>query len=230
MSKRERKGKNRELKESKGAGEEAPSGLRENVESILVTGILALFMISFVIQGFEIPSASMEKTLLVGDRLLANKVGFAGSPGAGWGLLPYRRVRRGDIIIFKYPFPPHIHYVKRVIAVPGDRLRIFHRDIYINGERIDEPYKQHNRPAPMNDFHDYFPPRNSTHFDPQIRAWFAEMEQYVEGNELVVPDGKYFAMGDNRDNSEDSRFWGWVDESNIVARPLLTYWSYRWFR
>ena len=210
--------------------EEKHETFRDYVESILVTAILALFMISFVIQGFEIPSASMEETLLVGDRLLANKVAFAGNNGDGWGLLPYKEVRRGDIIIFKFPYPPHIHYVKRVVAVPGDQLKIVNRQIFINGEPVEESYKQHIRSFGTGDFRDDFPPAETPFLDPEFQEWFTEMARNVEGDELVLPPGKYFAMGDNRDNSQDSRYWGWVDRKNIVGKPLLVYWSYRWFR
>lgn len=221
MSKRENK--EQEAKE--------PETVREYAESTLVTAILALFMISFVVQGFEIPSSSMENTLLIGDRLLANKVGFAGRNGDGWGLLPYRSVRRGDVIIFKYPYPPHIHFVKRVVAVPGDRLKIVNRQVFINGEPLEETYKHHRDRSPARDFRSDFPPSFIPYSaDPEDRNWFDEFPQYVENGELVIPEGKYFAMGDNRDNSRDSRYWGLVSRENIVARPLVVYWSYRWFR
>ena len=203
---------------------------RETVESTLVTAILALFLISFVVQGFEIPSASMESTLLVGDRLLANKVGFAGRAGDGFGLLPHRDIERGDIIIFKFPEPPHVHYVKRVVGVPGDRLKIENRAVYINGELLDEPYKRHTRRFGPGDFRDNFPPGSSTRKLYRNPEWFPGIEEFIEGDELVIPEGKFFAMGDNRDNSQDSRYWGFVDQRNVVARPLVIYWSYRWFR
>jgi signal peptidase I len=208
-----------------------PETVREYVESALVTAILALFMISFVVQGFEIPSSSMENTLLIGDRLLANKVGFAGVNGDSWGLLPYRPVRRGDIIIFKYPYPPHIHFVKRVVAVPGDRLKIVNRQVLINGEPMEESYKHHRESSPGRDFRSDFPPASRPYStDPEDMNWFDEFPQYVEDGELVIPEGKYFAMGDNRDNSRDSRYWGLVSRENIVARPLVIYWSFGWGR
>ena len=138
------------------------STLREYVDSLLVTVILALFGTTFVLQAFKIPSSSMEDTLLVGDHLLVNKFVFADEPGTGWGLLPYREVKHGDIIVFKYPFPPYQHFVKRVIGLPGDRLKIVNRQVHINGTPLDELYKIHRRPLLAGHFQDNFPDRKST--------------------------------------------------------------------
>ncbi len=205
--------------------EQAQPTVREYVESLLVTIILALFGTTFLVQAFKIPSSSMEKTLLVGDHLLVNKFGFAGFPGGPLGLLPYREVQRGDIIVFKYPFPPYPHFVKRAVGLPGDRLKIAERQIFINGEPLPEPYKIHDSELPRR-LNDNFPSRENSFYHWIEPSWAAELEQLIEGDELVIPEGKYFALGDNRDNSQDSRYWGLVDRSSIIGRPLLIYWSY----
>ncbi|MFQ5694797.1 MAG: signal peptidase I [Terriglobia bacterium] len=202
------------------------STVREYIDSLLVTVILALFGVTFVLQAFKIPSSSMENTLLVGDHLLVNKFCFADGPEASWGLLPYREVERGDIIVFKYPFPPYQHFVKRVIAVPGDRLKIVERQVYINGELLEEPYKIHRDEFATRRFQDNFPPAAYAYSYSLGNDWGRELAERTEGDELVIPPGKYFAMGDNRDNSQDSRFWGFVDRRNISGWPLIIYWSF----
>ena len=207
-------------------GEKKNSTLREYVDSLLVTVVLALFGTTFLLQAFKIPSSSMEDTLLVGDHLLVNKFVFADQAGAGWGLLPYRTIQRGDIIVFKYPFPPYQHFVKRVIGMPGDRLKIMERQVYINGEPLPEPYKIHRRPALGSTFQDNFPPSDPYMSFGLESDWAEALARLTEGEELQIPAGKYFAMGDNRDNSQDSRYWGFVDRRNIIGRPLLIYWSF----
>lgn len=202
------------------------STLREYVDSLLVTVILALFGTTFVLQAFKIPSSSMEGTLLVGDHLLVNKFVFADAPSTGWGLLPYREVKRGDIIVFKYPFPPYQHFVKRVIGLPGDRLKIVNRQVYINGTPLDEPYKIHRRPLLAGHFQDNFPLQEDYFASSMEPEWVQEVARLTRGDELLIPEHKYFAMGDNRDNSQDSRYWGFVDRKNIIGRPLLIYWSF----
>lgn len=208
------------------SGEKRQSTVREYVDSLLVTVILALFGTTFLVQAFKIPSSSMEKTLLVGDHLLVNKFVFADRNGAGWGLLPYREVRRGDIIVFKYPFPPYQHFVKRVVGVPGDRLKIVERQVFINGEALEEPYKIHRRPQAAGNFQDNFPPSDDYFAYGLEDEWMRELARATHDNELDIPPGKYFAMGDNRDNSQDSRYWGFVDRRNIIGRPLIIYWSF----
>ena len=137
-----------------------PATLREYIESLLVTVILALFGTTFVVQAFKIPSQSMEPTLLVGDHLLVNKFIFGGRGHWYDGVLPYREVRRGDIIVFKFPFQDHPHYVKRVIGVPGDHIKIVDQQVYVNGKRISEPYIVRDPAAPYDPFGDNFPPRS----------------------------------------------------------------------
>src|SRR5271163_4900088 len=198
----------------------------EYLESLLVTVILALFGTSFVVQAFKIPSASMERTLLVGDHLLVNKFIFGGTGAWYDKFLPYRPLQRGDIIVFKYPYADHQHFVKRVIGLPGDHLKLVDQEMYVNGKLLNEPYVQHDpvtMAAPLNS---YFPPPARLMFSTQmLQEWVDELPKYVVGDEIVVPPGKYFVMGDNRDNSSDSRFWGFVDRGAIMGRPFLIYWS-----
>ena len=204
------------------------SSIREYVESLLVTVVLALFAQTFVLQAFKIPTPSMEPTLLVGDHLLVNKFIFGGRGHWYDHLLPYRDVRRGDVIVFPYPFEDHPFYVKRVIGLPGDRLKIVDQKVYINGQPLDEPYAVHDPMAVYEPFIDGFPPVNAESFSPQMRPeWAAQILNYVHNGELVIPPGKYFAMGDNRDDSADSRYWGFVDRTAIIGRPVLIYWSLR---
>ncbi|MBO0911667.1 MAG: signal peptidase I, partial [Acidobacteria bacterium] len=181
-----------------------------------------------IVQAFQIPSESMENTLLIGDYLLVDKLHF-GESGFWSHLVPYRRVRRGDIVVFHYPVHPSEHFVKRVIAVPGDRIRLIRRRVYINGLAVSEPYVHYSRP---NDggadamFRDDFP--QSGFMASGVTAdWRSEMAKLVEDGQLIVPEGNYFVMGDNRDDSLDSRYWGFVPQANIVGRPLVIYWSMR---
>ena len=206
-------------------GEKEHTTLREYAESLLVTVILALFGTSFVVQAFKIPSQSMEQTLLVGDHLLVNKFIFGGRGAAYDHFLPYRPIRRGDIIVFKFPYDDHPHYVKRVIGIPGDRLKIVDQQVYVNGRPLAEPYTVHD-PAWYDPYADNFPPASRQFPKPVVRPeWAAEILNHVENGELVVPPNKYFAMGDNRDHSWDSRYWGFVDRESIMGRPILIYWS-----
>ncbi len=201
----------------------------EYMESLLVTIILALFGTSFIVQAFKIPSPSMEKTLLVGDHLLVNKFIFGGR-GDAWyeKLLPYRSLRRGDIIVFKYPYDDHQHFVKRVIGLPGDRFKMVDQDVFINGKKLDEPYVVHDpNPIASYDVLNYqFPPPGNRFLNSRANPkWVEEARAYVKGDELLVPPDKFFVMGDNRDNSADSRYWGFVDRDAIMGRPFLIYWS-----
>jgi signal peptidase I len=206
------------------------SGTRDTFESLVVTVILAIFGTTFVLQAFKIPTGSMENTLLIGDHLLVNKFAFAYRSGFLARLLPYREIRRGDVVVFEYPpsdeqTEPGEHFVKRVIGVPGDRIRIFHRQVFLNGRLMDEPFVHHSyldqlRPG------DDFPPASSEYLRGMTARWSAEMQNHLQGNELVIPPGEYFVMGDNREQSWDSRFWGFVPRDLISGRPLLIYWSF----
>ena len=200
--------------------------LSEYLESLLVTVILALFGTSFVVQAFKIPSPSMEKTLLVGDHLLVNKFIFGGRGQWYDKFLPYRDLQRGDIIVFKFPYQDHPHFVKRVIGLPGDRLKVVDQQVYIDGQPLNEPYVVHDSSFGNDPLNYSFPPvGNQIFLSPVQPEWAHELGKYVVGDEIVVPPGKYFAMGDTRDHSLDSRYWGFVDRDAIMGRPFLIYWS-----
>jgi signal peptidase I len=184
--------------------------------------VIATFVMTFALQAFIIPSSSMEDTLLVGDYLLVDKVKYANT--GIWNLLePYRRIQRGDIIVFHYPVRPAQHFVKRVIGVPGDRVRIVNKQVLLNGTPITESYIAHKR-ADRNHFRDDFP--TTRYFEGNVDPkWWLQMRRLTEDGELIVPEGNYFVLGDNRDDSLDSRYWGFVPAENVVGRPLLIYWS-----
>lgn len=196
----------------------------EALASLLRTIVFALFLLTFVLQPFLIPSESMEHTLLVGDFLLVNKQVFgpAGASGSlSRFLMPYRDVRRGDIVVFHHPDPPLL--IKRVVGIPGDRINVTDGRVTINGVAIDEPYVA-LEPAAANPFRDHFPA--TVYTDPSIDPdWWREMQKLTQNGELVVPAGHYFMLGDNRNHSSDSRFWGLVPRQAIVARPLVIYFS-----
>jgi signal peptidase I len=192
------------------------------MQSLLATVVIAVFVITFVVQAFQIPSESMENTLLIGDYLLVDKLRYGG--GGFWDpLMPYRRVRRGDIIVFRYPVNPTQHFVKRVVGVPGDRVRLINRRVYVNGAPSEEAYVHYS--SRVHDaFRDEFPRLNIP--VPGLEGrWWLQMKKLVEDGELIVPEGHYFVLGDNRDESLDSRYWGFVPKENVIGRPLLIYWS-----
>ena len=196
----------------------------ESMQSLLGTIVIAVFVVTFIVQAFQIPSESMENTLLIGDYLLVDKLHF-GKDGLWGHILPYDHVRRGDIIVFHYPVHPSEHFVKRVAAVPGDRIRLINRKVYVNGVAQNEPYVHYSRPH--DPFRDEFP-RLDVAFVPSMNgSWLMQMKKLTEDNQLIVPEGNYFVMGDNRDDSLDSRYWGFVPQENIVGRPLVIYWSMR---
>jgi signal peptidase I len=195
--------------------------LPQALASLLQTVVVALFVLTFVLQPMLIPSESMERTLLVGDFLLFNKQIYAPADRVSRWLLPYRDVSRGDIIVFHHPQPPML--IKRVVGVPGDRLRITNGQVFVNRAALDEPYAAFE-PAPPNPARDNFPAKIYT--DPEVDPeWWREMQSLTRDGELVVPAGEYFVLGDNRNHSKDSRFWGFVPRQAIVARPLVIYFS-----
>lgn len=195
------------------------------IESLLFTILIALFGTTFVVQAFKIPSESMEPTLLVGDHLLVNKFIFGGTGAWFEKLLPYRAIRHGDIIVFKFPFDDHPHYVKRVIGVPGDRIRIVDERVYVNDQPLNEPYVIHDASA-RDPFDTNFPPKDPYSYEAGLRPEWAEIiSNYIHDGELVVPRNDYFVMGDNRDRSWDSRYWGFVNRDAIMGRPVVIYWS-----
>ena len=198
----------------------------EALASLMRTVVVALFLLTFVLQPFLIPSESMERTLLVGDFLLVNKQIFAPAGNVhslSHLLMPYRDVRRGDIVVFHHPDPPYL--VKRVVGVPGDHIRIDGGRVTVNGASLDEPYVAFEPVAP-NQFGENFP--TSIYTDPNVDPnWWRELQGLTRNGELVVPAGEYFMLGDNRNHSKDSRFWGFVPRSAIIARPLVIYFSLR---
>jgi signal peptidase I len=199
-------------------------GVVEMARSLLVVLVVALFILTFIVQPFRIPSESMERTLLVGDFLLVNKSSFA--PAGPWGwLLPYQPIERGDIVVFHFPPHPPEHVVKRVIGLPGDRIHLENGTVWVNGQPIEEPYAVFE-PSNPDDFRDNFPTQLYT--DPEVPAsWWMTMRRDTRGGDLVVPPGEYFVLGDNRNFSLDSRYWGFVPRDNIVGRPFVIYFSLR---
>jgi signal peptidase I len=188
-----------------------------------VTAILLMFGTTTVLQAYVIPSGSMESTLLVGDHLLVDKQVYSPADAVSRRLLPYRDVQRGDVIVFRHPLELDKTLVKRAIGVPGDHLRLENKRLILNGMPTDEPYAQHL-------VNNYMPYRDDFPAGPRIeglRPRAAEMlDRYASNGELTVPRGFVFAMGDNRENSDDSRFWGLVPRENIIGTPFLIYWSF----
>ncbi len=195
--------------------------LGDALASLLRTVVVALFALTFVVQPLLIPSESMEHTLLVGDFLLFNKQAYAPAGRLSRSFMPYREVERGDIVVFHHARPQLL--VKRVVGVPGDRLRIAQGRVLVNGAPLSEPYVSFE-PAPPSYSRDNFPATIYT--DPQVDPdWWKELQSLTRDGELTVPPGEYFVLGDNRNHSMDSRFWGFVPREAIVARPLVIYFS-----
>lgn len=195
---------------------------RGTIAEWTVTILLLLFGTTTLVQAFVIPTGSMEDTLLIGDHLLVDKLAYAPSGPISKHLLPYSDVKRGDIIVFRYPMDIRQTFVKRVIGVPGDRLRIERKNVFLNGKQLNEPYKYHKTEY-FDSYRDNFPS------EPNVRLFEPanEMLQHdVQNGEVVVPPHRFFAMGDNRDSSLDSRYWGFVPRENIIGKPLIIYWSY----
>lgn len=184
--------------------------------------IALLFAITSLVQSFIIPTGSMEDTLMRGDHLLVDKLAYAPSGPISRYLLPYDEISRGDIIVFRWPIDIRENYVKRVIGVPGDRIRIINKQVYLNGKPLNEPYKYH-KTSYIDSYRDNFPGHPNVAL---AEPAYAMLRDNVVNNELVVPPGMYFALGDNRDHSLDSRYWGFVPRANIAGKPVLIFWSY----
>jgi len=200
------------------------TGWTSSLQSLAITVVIAVFVITFLVQAFQIPSESMENTLLIGDYLLVDKFHYGHS--GGWGkILPYGPIQRGDIIVFRYPVHPQQHFVKRVIGLPGDQVRLVDSRVLVNGVPLRENYVIHTRPG-FDRFRDDFPLTDTPSFNMEPR-WWEQLHRLVRNGQLTVPPGSYFVLGDNRDESLDSRYWGFVPRQNIVGRPLLIYWSLR---
>lgn len=202
--------------------EEHHLGTMGIVQWLLSVIVIATFVMTFIVQAFEIPSSSMENTLLIGDYLLVDKVQYSGR--GIWGfLLPYRKIQDGDIMVFRYPVHPSQHFVKRVIGVPGDRIHLSNKQVFRNGKLLTEPFVIHKR-NDRNFFRDDFP--TTRYFEGNVDSkWWLQMRRLTENGDLIVPEDHYFVLGDNRDDSLDSRYWGFVPAENVVGRPLLIYWS-----
>ena len=206
----------------------------ESLASICAVLAVGLFVMTFIFQNFEIPSASMEKTLLIGDHVLVDRISLA-PPSHWFPLVHYRDVQRGDVIVFLKPHPetPDLYLVKRCIGVPGDRIHLRNGVVYLNGVARNEPYAampvsdgdpQHAFNPYRDDFPDIPADPNDTNVTPN---WLVDLPNHVVDGDLVVPPGFVFAMGDNRTESLDGRFWGFVPRENIVGRPLFVYWSFQ---
>ena len=195
--------------------------IREYFESAVTVAIIALFATTFVIQAFKIPTGSMKSTLLVGDHLLVNKFVYGVSSGFPGKLLPYKEPKRGDVIVFKYPNDPDMAYVKRLIGMPGDTVEMIGRTVYINGEKLDENYNVKNDEDGII--------VDTVVNDPQKQytlQYFNPGSDRAHWGPYDVPEGHYFAMGDNRDNSQDSRYWQFIPRDYMLGQPLVIYWSF----
>jgi signal peptidase I len=184
------------------------STVREYFESIVIAVILALFVRTWVVQAFKIPTGSMENNLLIGDHLLVNKFVFGPTAtGLERAVLPMHDIRRGEIIVFKYPDEPERDFIKRVIGLPGDVIELKSKKVYVNSQALDEPYVHFLTPAAV----------GSEVTSADVR------ENY---GPVTVPPDQYFVMGDNRDNSQDSRYWGYLPRHYVKGKALMIYWSY----
>ena len=200
---------------------------RKGIAEWAVTILLLLFGTTTLCQAFVIPTGSMEDTLLVGDHVLVDKLAYAPAGSVSRYLLPYQEPRHGDIIVFRYPPDLNETLVKRLIGAPGDRIRIQDGVVYRNGQRLNEPYVYHK--YAYDPALDNFPWACCRPVREELGRQGQEemLEHNVRAGEVVVPKDHYFAMGDNRDNSSDSRYWGFVPRQNLIGKPLLIYWSYR---
>jgi signal peptidase I len=200
---------------------------RNAVAEWAITILLLLFGTTTLCQAFVIPTGSMEDTLRVGDHLLVDKLAYAPAGSIGKYLLPYEEPKHGDIIVFRYPPDINQTLVKRLIGMPGDRIRIANGVVYRNGKALNEPYVYHKyayNPA-LDNFP--WPCCRPVKEDLARRNQEEMLNQNVSSGELLVPEHHYFGMGDNRDNSSDSRYWGFIPRENIIGKPFLIYWSYR---
>src|SRR5437660_6519430 len=187
------------------------STAREYFESIVIAVILALFIRTFVVQAFKIPTGSMEENLLIGDHLLVNKFIFGATESRlERALLPVTEIERGDVIVFKYPEEPDRDFIKRVIGLPGETVEVREKKVLVDGQPLDEPYAHYLLPVSTpSEFHEV------TSYDVRDRY-----------GPVTVPADHYFVMGDNRDNSQDSRYWGFLPRDFVKGKALVIYWSY----
>ncbi|HTB16433.1 MAG TPA: signal peptidase I [Bryobacteraceae bacterium] len=184
--------------------------------------LILLFGTTTLVQAFIVPTPSMDKTVMVGDHLLVDKLSYAPSDAFSKHLLPYTEPKRGDIIVFRYPMDISQNYVKRCMGLPGDRIKVVDKELWLNGHKLVEPYVQHIFPR-IEPYRDNFP---AEPYGPVYDRARKMLTDNVVNGEVVVPEESYFAMGDNRDNSLDSRYWGFVPRENIIGKPLVIFWSY----
>ena len=184
--------------------------------------LILLFGTTTLVQAFIVPTGSMESTVLIGDHLLVDKLSYAPAGPISKYLLPYTEPKRGDVIVFRYPMDIRQNFVKRVIGVPGDHIHIVDKVVYVNGKPLTEPYTQHIDQN-VEPYRDNFP---SQPYGPVVDRAQQMLAANVTNGELVVTADNYFAMGDNRENSLDSRYWGFVPRENIIGKPLVIFWSY----
>ncbi len=203
--------------------EKKKESLSESIAGIAAVFVSGLFIITFVLQAFEIPSESMVRTLLVGDHVFVDRLTPTKKAAYVGPLMPYTQIRHGDIIVFLHPKEPGMYVVKRIIGIPGDRIHLRDGKVFRNGQELTEPYVIHEGGG-FNPYRDQFPdapPEGEVYPD-----WPLEMREHIKNGELVVPPDSYFGMGDNRDVSLDSRFWGFIPKENVIGRPLFIYWSF----
>jgi signal peptidase I len=202
------------------------NGLRDFASEWSVTILILLFGTTTLMQAFVVPTSSMESTVLVGDHLIVDKLAYAPAGAISKYLLPYTEIKRGDIIVFRFPPMPQMNYVKRVMGLPGDHIRIENKDVFLNGHKLDEPYTQHIFPGwqPYRDTFPSTPVAVPSEYLDRVKEMMTHVDTAT--GELVVPPDHYFAMGDNRDNSLDSRYWGWVPRENVIGKPTVIFWSY----
>jgi signal peptidase I len=216
------------IAEEKAADEKPKETTVEFLASLAAVLVTGLFIITFVVQAFEIPSSSMENTLLIGDHVFVNRIQFA--PKSAWigPLIPYRDVHFRDIVVFLSPAEPGLYVVKRVIGVPGDHIHLRNGVVYRNGVALDEPYVLHDpeEKDTIDPYRNNFPAVPPSDEYGVYPNWIADMETYVHEGDIVVPPGHYFAMGDHRRVSLDSRYWGFIPKENIIGRPMFIYWSF----
>jgi signal peptidase I len=199
-----------------------PEPQRGFIAEWTVTIILLLFGTTSLVQAFVIPTGSMEDTLLIGDHLLVDKLAYAPSGVISRHILPYSEVGRGDIIVFRYPVDIQQTFVKRAIGIPGDHIRLVNKQLILNGKPVFEPYVYHKTEY-VDSYRDNFPSDPNVHV---VDSALDMLQNHVQNGEVVVPPGFVFGMGDNRDSSLDSRYWGFVPRDNIIGKPLIIYWSY----
>jgi signal peptidase I len=201
---------------------EKAEGVRGFVAEWTVTILMLLFGTTTLLQAFVVPTGSMEDTVLIGDHMFVDKLAYAPAGAISKYVLPYTPIKRGDIAVFRFPVNIKENYIKRVIGMPGDHIKLVNKDLYLNGQKMTEPYVVH-KTTYIDSYRDNFPSEPNSMIYPGGRDMLTAHQQ---NGEIVVPPEHYFVMGDNRDNSLDSRYWGFVPRDNVVGKPVIVFWSY----